>query len=458
MKIGFAKVDITPRVGVELCGFGAYLNRHSIAVRDRLWARAMAIQHGETTLLLISCDLIGVTSEMTRRARAHIAREIGLPPTAIMLQATHTHSGPATMPLIGWGDPDQPYLELLPARIARAGVEAVAALTTATLRHAAVPCEGIGLNREYDRDAPPLAEVLDEAWRPAKPELTDTVCHVLAAETGGRLLGFLSYFGCHPVVCCETTRYIHGDFVGVATNLLEREHPGAVGLFLQGAQGDVNSCVVHKPEAEAMLALDIIAARYARSVRAGLLAATPLAVDRLDAARLPTTFSRIPLTAAEVRARLADEEAILTARDATDTDQQVRLAVVRATTYRRVLRQLDAGDFIPEPTELHAFRIGPLALLGTPFEVFQAIKTDIVAAAHAPLPLLLGLTNDSAGYAPDHTSASLGGYAAQLVPLMLGTLPYQRIHDELVSRALELEGMLTGNEHDGCSGQNSVHQ
>ena len=35
LRIGFAKSDITPHVGVELCGFGPFLNRHS-AVRFRL--------------------------------------------------------------------------------------------------------------------------------------------------------------------------------------------------------------------------------------------------------------------------------------------------------------------------------------------------------------------------------------------------------------------------------------
>ena len=33
MKFGFSKVDITPRVGVELCGFGPFLNRRAVAVR-----------------------------------------------------------------------------------------------------------------------------------------------------------------------------------------------------------------------------------------------------------------------------------------------------------------------------------------------------------------------------------------------------------------------------------------
>jgi len=45
--------------------------------------------------------------------------------------------------------------------------------------HATFPSERIGLNREYDKDAPPLEDVLRDGWRPAKPELTDAKCHVL---------------------------------------------------------------------------------------------------------------------------------------------------------------------------------------------------------------------------------------------------------------------------------------
>ena len=43
MKAGFAKFDITPRVGVSMAGFGPFLNRNSTFVRDRLEARAAAL-------------------------------------------------------------------------------------------------------------------------------------------------------------------------------------------------------------------------------------------------------------------------------------------------------------------------------------------------------------------------------------------------------------------------------
>ena len=145
----------------------------------------MAVEVGEKRAVVISNDLCLVEQDTTARIRELIGEGAGLPPEAIMVHCTHTHSGPNTsLRLQGWGALDPPYREVLPQRIAAAGLAALANLQEATLSHAEVPCEGIGLNREYDQDAPPLEAILSEDWRPAKPELTDTTCHVLVAHGG----------------------------------------------------------------------------------------------------------------------------------------------------------------------------------------------------------------------------------------------------------------------------------
>lgn len=442
LRIGFSKSDITPRVGVQLAGFGPFRNRHSVAVRDRLFARAMAVELGAERFVLASCDLIGTTPEITAAARQEFAEATGWPAEAVMVHATHTHSGPGVGAHIGWGEADPPYIALLPGRIARACASAVASLAEARVLHAEAPCEGLGLNREYDRDAPPLDEVLADNWRPARPELTDRTCHVLRVESGGRTVGFLSYFGCHPVVCCAETRHIHGDFCGVATNLLEKELGGAVGLFLQGAQGDVNSCVVHKPEAESLRALDVIAERYARAVRAGLAAATPLEIDRVARASHDVVFRRKRWSRDDLGRMLSEQESIMHARDADDADANVRMAMVKAIALRKMIRSLDAGETLEPPVELQGLRLGPVAFLGTPFEVFQEIKNEVTAAARAPIPLVMGLTNDGLGYAVDRTVAARGGYAADLVPLMCGSLPFDDVHTQLVAALLDLDRAL----------------
>ncbi|HRT94884.1 MAG TPA: hypothetical protein P5532_10720, partial [Planctomycetota bacterium] len=394
--------------------------------------------------------------------RGRDGERAGLAPDAVLLCSSHTHSGPCTGPYIGWGEPDPPYVETLPSRIATACLHALERLEEAELAHAEVPCHGIGCNREYDKDAQPLDVVLRDDWRPAKPELTDTTCHVLVATRRGRglgavggasaprgaetprpqgdgILGFVSYFGCHPVVCCEATRYIHGDYAGVATNLIEREHPGAVGLFLQGAQGDVNTCVCHKPETDSLLALDIIAGRYANAVRNGIAAAKPLGVDRISSARRKVTFSRKPWGVEKLRELLAECEPKLHKLDATDAPHEVRIAMVYVTALRRLLAKAAANQPLADPTEVAGMRIGSLAILGSGFETFQAIKNDVVAAAQGKPTLVCSFVNDSVGYAPDRTAAARGGYAADMVPFICASLPYANAHDELTRELLALD-------------------
>ena len=455
MRAGFFEVDITPRVGVGLCGFGPYLNRMSIGVRDPLKARAAAFEVDGTKALIVSCDLIGVNRAIVERVKALVREKTGVPADNIMVQCTHTHSGPNVGGYVGWGNVDEPYLEILPGRIAKACVGAVERLHEVVPAHAVSPCEGVGLNRQYDKDAPPLAECLRDDWRPAKPELTDTQCQVLkfTDATTGKLDGFMAYFGCHPVVCCQTTRYIHGDFVGVAMNLLERENPGTVGLFLQGAQGDVNSCVVHKPEQEALLALDIIAARFANAVRVGLGQAKSIKVDGLKCSSTVRPFTSKDIPLSRIKELIAAQEAIVHAERASDADSAVAMAVVLMTTLRHIAARLEAGeDLSRQAAEIQGIRLGPVAFLGAPFEIMQAIKNDVQASARGPITLVMGLANGSMGYAPDKTCAAQGGYAADTGPMICGRLPYERIHQELVEALLDTEAEL-----NRVHGQESTH-
>lgn len=440
-KVGFGRVDITPRVGVELCGFGPFRQRYSTSIRDRLWARAMAVRHNSETVIIIACDLIGVPNELTAAVRKRVRAATGVVESGVMISCTHTHSGPAVRQgLTGWGQPDEPYLETLPARLSRAAIDAVNNLAEATIAHARVSCEGIALNRQYDRDAPPLEEVLRDNWRPAKPELTDTHCDIVTVHHGAKLAGFASSFGCHPVVCCAETRAIHGDFVGVATNWLEQEHPGATGLFLQGALGDVNSCVVHKTEHESMLALNVIAGRFARCIRAGVAAAEAIDFDRVDHAQESVRFSYRDFEPEKLGTMRAEQEAIFAAPDVDDSDRDVRMAMVYLAALRHIEAHLANGDteFEP-PAELQALKLGPITLLGAPLEIFQAIKNDVVRDAASEITLVLSVCNGMAGYAPDRTIAAAGGYAVNTVPMIFGHRPYARIHEELVEALLTLD-------------------
>ena len=135
MKAGFFEVDITPRVGVGLCGFGPYLNRYSIGVRDVLKARAAAFEQGGTKAVIVSCDLIGITTEIAQKVKQLVEKGTGVPSENVMVHCTHTHSGPNAGGYIGWGNEDEPYLALLPGRIAKACAGALERLREVEMRN-----------------------------------------------------------------------------------------------------------------------------------------------------------------------------------------------------------------------------------------------------------------------------------------------------------------------------------
>ena len=456
MRAGFGKFNITPRVGVELYGFGPFLNRKSIGIRDILEARAGAFEAGGHTVLIITCDLCTLVPKTVNEIRDIIrAKHPELKPEDIMVNTSHTHSSPATIFVnTGWGVTDPPWLLSLPYKIAEAGCRALEQMTEIKVSQAKVPCRHIGLNRVRDVDHPPIEDVLKEDWEPAKPELTDTECRVIRFDDAGtgKLLGFMAYFGCHPVVCSESSRYIHGDYAGIAMHNLMRENPGSVGMFLQGAEGDVNSGCVHKGEQESLLALDVFAARFANAVRKGLREAKPIEIKSILSASKIFPFKTKQVFTAEKLAELRKsyEEKVLTP-DANDGDYQARMAAVYLrgiSVIEKTLTMKEEDRYVH--AEVQVIRMGPLEFLGSPFETMQAIKNDVHANASVEFPMLMSLVNGTFGYAPDNDSlqglvngpGDSARYEVTRVPLIAGRLPYSDTHNELVRYMKEMEQVL----------------
>jgi hypothetical protein len=336
---------------------------------------------------------------------------------------------------------DPPYLELLPGRIAAACARAVEDLQPGELRHATVPCVGIGYDREK-LPRPEPAECLAEDWRPESPETTDTTAEVLTITGEAGLRGFATYFSCHPVVGSGDSHYIHGDFPGVATGQLEREHPGAVGLFMQGCHANINTCAVHYNEQDSLLALDILASRYARQVRPGLSAGQVLPDGPVTALRRTCQLTLDPVPEAELRSMLAEREAIIANPEASDEDGEVRMATVYAIAIRHELARQAAGERSVDTAELQGFRLGDLVLVGAPFELMHRYKRRVQAACPRPT-LVLSLCNGALGYAPEVECFQPDNYAARMVPYLLGLTPFAAsIEEELVEGLTALAGAL----------------
>jgi hypothetical protein len=103
LAAGYGETILTPPLGVELTGYGFYLERRAESVLDDLKARALFLEKDGVRAVLVSCDLVGLTVEASDAARRAISASLGIPPDHVLLACTHTHTGPATMDMPGAG-------------------------------------------------------------------------------------------------------------------------------------------------------------------------------------------------------------------------------------------------------------------------------------------------------------------------------------------------------------------
>ena len=432
LRIGFGRIDITPPIGVELTGFGPFLRRRSTSVYGRIYARALAVEHESGRWVIVSCDLLGVAESTVRTIAELVAGHTGWRTDEVVVHATHNHSGPATLPdMIGWGEIDADYFAQLPGLIARSCIDAIDDLSDGWFHHAEVPLERFAHNRMRPRRGLTNACALDGSWEEPDRTAIDTTVHVLSAYRmrpgTAQLAGFVAYYSCHPVVCCEQCSTIHGDFPGEALQLVEAQLPGATGVYLQGSLGDLNPLYAHGPQDESLRALEMFASRLADAVSYGIATGTPLQVSTVTSQRSDVRYDLAPVDISALTARR-------------DQSLDTPMAAVITTSLDRTLALLASGTDVRRPVTAQLLILGPMTLIGFNLEVFHGIKRRLEREFGA-MCLVMSTTNGYLGYAPtrDAYLPSADPYPAYEVPIIVSHLPFEvDIEDRLVAAARNL--------------------
>jgi hypothetical protein len=228
--------------GVPLAGYGSmprrawipdFLGRHpyafwfnpSIGVHDPPRVRVLALGSGGTRVLWLSVDLVGVDPALVAELRARLART-DAPPPAVILSASHTHSGPgAYADSAFWAfvaaDRESPAVRTSILDVMeRAAGEAWRRREPARVVAGKGTVTGIATSR------------LDQ---PLDPELG--VLKVTAVD--GRPVALVWNYAIHGTALGHGNFQISGDLMGEASARLERE-TGVPVLFVNGAAGDVS--------------------------------------------------------------------------------------------------------------------------------------------------------------------------------------------------------------------------
>lgn len=240
MRCGFGRSDITPPAGVTLSGFVARCNAPFEKVRDPLQVSALYVEEDEVGALVVVYDLLGLGPEILARLQAAVDRRWGprIPSERRIFCATHTHSAPATVTLLGCGRVAPAYWDLLVDRTIEAVAQAVGGCVEARFLHDRMTVPGLNYNRR---------KVLEDGTVvmtqfPAKPVVREGPAWdeflFLRAETltGSPIAGIVNW-AAHACTVCSLD--VTADFPGELARRLERRE-GMPFLYLQGACGNVN--------------------------------------------------------------------------------------------------------------------------------------------------------------------------------------------------------------------------
>jgi hypothetical protein len=398
LTVGYGERVITPPLGVDLAGYGFYLDRRAASVLDDLQCRAVHLRAGDHSLLLISCDIIGFAVDDADAIRGRIAAAHGLPREAVLLAATHTHSGPATQPMPGLGDIDAAYRDRLRALILEAAAEAVSAPRPAEYSYALEAIEPLGYNRRKND------------FRGIDPVLKAVIF-----RTPDRKLYLLSY-ACHAVVFGRKS-HVSADWPGAVVREIEKAGDRAV--FFQGFCGDVDPVLQMNRwgEGTADDLLDI-----ADLVRRRLVRAERYAVPQPDP-RLAAAELRIDVPLAIYDKRAIERKAAAFEKTYSQFPGAARFAQDwrgRALAAAPVMRKSPAVRNVP----IQALDIGGLKLVALPGEIFGEIGLKLQASDPPLVPV--GYANGDIGYVPtDKDFRDKADYACYCAPMFYELFPFE---------------------------------
>lgn len=381
LRAGAAVVDLTPRGRVFLYGY-PHVARDSTGVHDPLECAALYVGDGKGQLLFLANDLIHVSKRFAAEVRRGIAGRTGVPEEAIMVTATHTHSGPVMVDHVSNAadttvpKADPAYLAWAMEQMIAAGQRAVAAARPAEIGLVVARASGVGTHR-HD---------------PAGPTDPDAPVLVARGSDDHAPIAAMLVYGMHPTVLHEDSTLISADFPCFTRRYLQERVLGArcPVLYHNGASG--NQSPRHVTRSNTFAEAQRLGERLGQAVAAAfgsILYHTDLSLGARRV-ELPLTLRVMPpLEAAqqaveEMRERFArliregaPRAAVRTAEcDVFGAEETAELA--RAAADGRLARAAAECS----PAEIQIVTIGPWTFVGWPGEFFVEYALDVKRRAH----------------------------------------------------------------------------
>ena len=449
MRAGVGRADITPPVGIPAGGWGNQLHEISEGNDLELWATVLAVEGdgvgaGNGRAAIVDVDLCIFDDAQAARARSIVARAAGLPVESVAVGTTHNHSVPVTLELGGaWIRQNRelvpPYVESVFEAIGQAAAEAAASMRPVRVG-VAMGHSPLAVNRRMTMpDGRAAVGVNPEGA--SDPTLTV----VRLDGDDDRPVATIVHYACHPIILGPDNTFVTPEYPGIVKRVVESALGGHC-VFVQGACGDIGPCELFAADLEtyrrlgAMIGHEAAATAFRAGWRAhrqrvregeasAWIASFEYEPDVEPDGTVHVAHETVPLP---LRADLGDPEAwradaerleneAYAARETCAPDGEVRELTVRTKFARmRAERAAALGGLDAYALLVHGIRLGPVALVGVPVELFCEIGMAIRDRSPFATTLVSGYWNGYRNYLPTDAERERGGYEIDISPFEPG--------------------------------------
>ncbi|MGB3777430.1 MAG: hypothetical protein WA960_03670 [Tunicatimonas sp.] len=395
LTAGVATTNITPALGAPMEGY--YFARPATGVHDDLFAKAVVLNDGSTTVAIVILDLVDVAQTAFDEAREQIERELGIPRENIIVSATHTHTGPLFTP---------EYKSGLASKIVDAVQIAAQRQQPVVIKSGVEQAEGVAFHRRFMmKDSTvrfnPGYENPDIV-RPMGP--VDPEVGILKIESlGGETLAILVNFAIHLDTIGGTE--ISADFPVFLTEILQRMYgPQAVVFFALGTCGNINHInVAQQDTLEGFQRSERIGHALAASVIRASPALTKAESRQLKVGHQPVFLRTPTYTEAQVA------EARVNAQK--ESDKEASTPEIREAM--KILR-VDGKQGQPWEVEVQTIGLGDIGIVALPGEIFVELGLAIKEQSPYQHTFIFTLANNDLGYVPNEAAYPYGAYEVEV--------------------------------------------
>jgi hypothetical protein len=400
-------------------------------VKDDLYAQAIVLDNGITKLAVISIDILDFLSSFAHSVRNRLAKAIGIDPHAVLIVATHIHTGQPTNYTGFAVKKNTKAMKRLEDLCVEAAIEADKNRVPVRVGHGTGEEKSISFNRNFfltDGTAATNPKVgTDPATLRPMAEIDYAVDVIRFDDASGKTVAEIVNFACHPDVVGGSE--YSADYPGELRRVLkERFGKEFVLTFLNGCAGNINHIDArlrvqgYKYPADHYKHMGRTLAKEVLRIHDG--------IKTEDASEL--SFLTQSFRAKRRQPDDAQKEFIekVLAQDTPD-----RKDIVYATEMKAIL---DHPKYY-ETVEVQTLRIGESAIVGLPGEIYSDIGMRIKELAPFGQCMVTELANGTVGYVVTEPAFSAGVYETKLSRYNSSLSP------DAADRMVEVAGKLLKN-------------